>query len=183
MLETEFKSIIDEETYENVKNAYKWDYAQLQTNTYYTDKNGILGKNKIMVRVREKNGVFKVQVKSHKNAGSPLQICEETEFDISLLPEMISSEDAEKYTGMQVGELYKVGKLSTLRHSLMRFENVEICLDKSNYFDCEDLEIEVEYTGELPDIVMRELDKLGVKFDKPTVGKYTRFLNRMKELR
>jgi uncharacterized protein YjbK len=42
--------------------------------------------------------------------------------------------------------------------------SVEICLDKSEYLDKCDYEIEVEYTGDFPDELTDELKKLGIEF-------------------
>ena len=182
MLEIEYKALIDEEIYETIKAYYTWDYVKKQTNYYYFDAEGELSKRHIMVRVREKDNLFKVQVKAHKNPGEALQICEETEFPISALPEIICSEDAFKYTGIKTGDLSLLGSLTTLRHSLMRYENVEICLDKSEYLDRTDHEIEVEYTGEFPVELMDELKSLGVEFKEKSKGKYSRFAKRLVEV-
>ena len=61
-------------------------------------------------------------------------------------------------------------------------DNVEICLDKSEYLDRCDYEIEIEYTGEMPKELMDELASMGVEFKEKSVGKYTRFINRLMEL-
>lgn len=182
MIEKEFKSIIDEEVFNTVKNAYDWDFTKTQTNTYYTDDNGILRSNRVMLRVREKDGQFKIQVKTHKNAGSPLQICEENEFDIDCVPEIIPADKTLIYTGIDAGNLKKAGALSTLRRSFMPSDNIEICLDKSDYLGVTDFEVEVEYRGDIPKDTLSELERLGVKFDKPTTGKYSRFLKRLEKI-
>lgn len=182
MLEIEYKALIDKDTYEKIKAHYTWDYIKEQINYYYFDSAGELSRRHIMVRVREKDDKYKVQVKAHKNPGEALQICEETEFPITSLPETISSEDALRYTGIKTGELSLLGNLITLRHSLMRYENVEICLDRSEYLDRIDYEIEVEYTGEFPPELMDELKELGVEFKEKSKGKYSRFSKRLVEV-
>ena len=62
MLETEYKSIITEEVYDKIKEKYSWDWIKHQVNSYYIDKSGELGRRHIVVRVREKDGRFAVQV-------------------------------------------------------------------------------------------------------------------------
>lgn len=182
MLETEYKCIIDEETYNKIENAYAWNWVKEQTNNYYFDEALELSKRRIMVRVREKDGAYKVQVKLHKNSDSPLHICEETEFDIDSAPQVIDAVQAKRFTGIDTGRLLKSGILRTLRHSLMWNDTTEICLDKNTYLDRTDYEIEVEYTDGMPDGLVEELKALGVEFTESAVGKYTRFMRRLREL-
>lgn len=182
MLETELKSIISKETYDKIKAMYPWDSEKLQENHYYADASGILGANRTVFRIRKKDGVFKIQLKIHKNENSPLQICEETEFGCTGAPEKISTEESKKYTGEDIGELIKIGFNITRRCSFMWNDSTEICLDKTDYFDVTDYEIEIEYTGEKPSALIEELGRAGVNFDSPSVGKYTRFIQRFKEL-
>lgn len=182
MLETELKCIIDEDTFNKVKDFYKWDWVKEQVNHYYGDESGELGKSRTTVRVRVKDGINYLQIKAHKNQGSPLQICEETEFIMDNVPDSICAEDAYKYTGIKTGRLIKLGSLSTIRHSLMLDGHTEICLDKNSYLDAEDFEIEVEYIGKISDALLNELKNLGISFENASVGKYTRFASRLNDI-
>ena len=175
MRETEIKSIIDEKTYEKAEKAFKWDSVKEQENHYYTDRNGVLREHRVMVRVRVVEGKAKIQVKLHKNANSPLQICDETEFDIDKVPEIIDALTAEKITGMDVGELFRMGSAVTLRHSLTHNAS-ELCLDKTTYFDKTDYEVELEYTEKMSADLLMKLNSLGIAFNKNCVGKFSRFL-------
>lgn len=176
MKETEIKSIIDEETYTKVKRAFNWSSVFEQENHYYTDHGGILREKRIMVRVRVANGVPKIQVKLHKNSGSPLQICEENEYEINDVPEIISAERAKEITGLDVGELYRMGVAVTKRRTITRGTS-ELCLDKTTYFDKTDYEVEVEYVEKLSADLLIKLIPLGVDFNKKCVGKFSRFLD------
>ena len=182
MLETELKAMLTKELYNTVNKMYPWDSQKLQKNFYYFDKHETLLKNRSVFRIRQKDGDFKIQVKIHKNSDSPLQICEELEYTADCAPEQIEAEKAAEYTGLKTGELYRAGFNETLRNSFMWNETTEICLDKTTYFDVTDYEIEIEYKGELPQELIDELDKAGVKFDKSSVGKYSRFLKRLSEM-
>lgn len=176
MLETELKSIVTEEIYEKVKSAFSWDSEYEQINYYYGDRGGILRKNRITVRVREKNGIFKLQIKYHKNSGGALQICEETERDIDGVPETLDAKTVLSLTGFDCGNLFLMGSAATLRSSLMWDSNTEICLDKTSYFGITDYEIEVEYTDKIKTGLMERLSSLGVEFKEKTKGKFSRFL-------
>lgn len=182
MLETELKCIITKDIYDKLKSEFNWDYTAEQINHYYTDEKGILRDNRVMVRVRVKNGASKLQVKLHKNENSPLQICEETEFEINGAPSRIPSETARRVTGFDVGELIKMGVSSTIRSSLMWDSETEICLDKTDYFDATDYEIEIEYTGEPKKELLDKLAMSGVSFEKNSTGKFSRFIKKFEEL-
>ena len=176
MLETEYKSLLMKSEYEKIAAHFTWDRVFVQTNHYYGDDGGVLADKKIMFRVRETDNKTVIQVKLHKNEGSPLQICEELEFPVNGVPEAI--EDGEKYTGIKTGPLKNLGCTVTKRHSKMWDPHTEICLDKTEYLGITDYEIEVEYTGgEMPLALRAELDSLGVEFKAASIGKYTRFLN------
>ncbi|MCH5209538.1 MAG: CYTH domain-containing protein [Oscillospiraceae bacterium] len=176
MRETEIKSIIDEKTYLKAEKAFKWDSIREQENHYYTDDNGVLRERRVMVRVRVVEGISKIQVKLHKNKNSPLQICEETEFDIDEVPEIIDKETAKKITGMDVGLLRRMGCSVTLRHS-MEHNGSELCLDKTTYFGKTDYEVEVEYEEKMSADILMKLTSLGILFNKKCIGKFSRFLD------
>ena len=175
MLETEYKSLLTEMEYNKIAEHFDWDSVKEQTNHYYCDEDKILAKNRVMFRIRVKDKKSVIQVKLHKNSNSPLQICEELEYPVDGVPEVI--EDGEKYTGIKTGELKNLGCTVTLRHSKMWDSQTEICLDKTDYLGITDYEIEIEYTGnEIPEELSAELTTLGVEFKASSVGKYTRFL-------
>lgn len=182
MTEMEYKSLINESEYEKIEKAYKWDSVKKQVNYYYASKNDCLAKNRITVRVREKDGTYKIQVKRHINKENALHISEESEFPTDGAPYAIDEKTAFEITGFETGELCKIGSLTTLRHSFMWDKDTEICLDKSTYFDCTDYEIEVEYQNEISPELAEELKSLGVDFQTPVKGKYSRFLKRLKEM-
>ena len=157
MTETEIKSMIDKDLYESILNAFTWEKVREQKNYYYTDK------------------VAKIQVKLHKNENSPLQICEENEFETEEVPDIINAELAKEITGEDVGELYKMGCAVTIRNSLVH-NGSELCLDKTTYFDKTDYEVEVEYEEKISADLLMKLTSLGVRFNEKCVGKFSRFL-------
>lgn len=175
MRETEIKSIISEATYNEVLNAFKWDAVTEQTNHYYTDENGILSERHITFRIRVIGDVAKIQVKHHKNKDSALQICDETEFPIENVPETLDSETAKNAIGFDVGALHRMGAAHTRRHTLKR-SGSELCLDKTDYFDTVDYEVELEYEDKMSADLLMKLTSLGVTFNKSCIGKFSRFL-------
>lgn len=181
MLETELKCMLDEKTYLNLEKLFDWDWVKEQVNSYYTDRENLLKQNGITLRVRTKDGKNKIQIKVHKNADSPLQICEEAEYDTAEIPEHFTAGEVEKMTGVHA-EASLLGSLSTLRHSLIYGGNTEICLDKNEFLDRTDYEIELEYTGSVPEELLELLKAQGVEFSEPAVGKCTRFMRRLYDI-
>lgn len=178
MLETELKCMLDERTYKELETGFTWDWVKAQVNSYYSDPAGELKKNGITLRVRTKDGVNVIQVKAHKNTGSPLQIAEETEYPTDTIPDGFTPDEVRSMTGCDVGAAL-LGSLTTLRHSLMYSEGVEICLDKNDYLDKTDYELEIEYTKEIPDELLVKLRSAGVEFKTAAVGKCSRFMTRL----
>ncbi len=181
MLETEFKAMLTQEQYNDLDRMFKWDWVKEQTNSYYADPSMLLKKHGITLRIRTINGISKIQVKAHKNENSPLQICEETEFDTETIPNKFAADEVEHMTGISAPASL-LGSLTTLRHSLMYSDGVEICLDKSDYLGKTDYEIEVEYTSEIPDSLKEKLADAGIEFKDAAVGKMTRFMQRLNDV-
>ena len=92
MLETEFKCLISKQTYETLRDKVRWNSCREQVNHYYADKNGAVTEKRLMIRVREIGGRYALQIKTRTNSGSPLQICEENEYEIDGVPQMIGAE-------------------------------------------------------------------------------------------
>lgn len=181
MQETEIKAIIDKETFERVAEYFKWESVKEQTNSYYTDSSSTLKKNGITFRIRTVNDVNKIQIKKHQKTDSALQISEESEFEIDNIPEKFTAKEVFELTGIEK-EVFLLGALTTLRHSLFYCDGVEICLDKSDYLDVTDYEIEVEYTNEIPPQLKEKLLELGVSFEKKASGKCSRFMGRFADI-
>lgn len=181
MIETELKAMLTREQYDTILNMFPWDFSKPQTNHYYTDKSGELKKQGITFRVRTIDENHVIQVKKHTNSNSPLQISEESEFPIADIPKNFSSSEIQKMTGIPV-ETSHIGDLVTLRSSYMFCDGVEICLDKNDFLDRCDYEIEIEYTTPIPQDLLDKLTEVGVMFNTPSKGKFSRFMTRLIEI-
>lgn len=179
MLETELKSMLDEKQYKVLKNMFLWDSIKEQTNSYYIAPDNILKKHGITFRIRTIDNRHIVQVKKHLGKHDALQVAEETEFNIDCIPDNFSEPEMLSFTGIKATASL-IGELTTLRHSFMFCDGVEICLDKSTYLDITDYEIEIEYTKPIPDTLLEKLSETGVLFNTATPGKYSRFITRLK---
>lgn len=179
MLEKELKAMLTDTQYELLKDAFNYTNCVSQTNCYYVAPDNMLKKHGITFRVRSIDNNHTLQIKRHKSKDSALQISEESEFKITEIPESFSEKEVYNYTGIQT-TAHLIGELTTLRYTLFYCDGVEICLDKSSYLECTDYEIEIEYTSPIPDELLEKLSEFGVHFDKPTPGKFSRFMNRLK---
>ncbi len=181
MRETELKCMLDEQIYLKLKALFDWDWVKEQENHYYSDAVGELRKNGITFRVRTKDGINKLQLKMHKNNNSPLQICDELEYPIDSVPDKFTSQQVNELTGIDT-DVSRLGSLKTLRHSLFYCDGVEICLDKNEFLDKTDYEIELEYTQEIPQTLLALLKDNGVDFTAPCKGKCSRFMTRLAQI-
>lgn len=170
--------MLNEETYNRLEKMFVWDRVFEQTNGYYSDLAGALKKNGITLRARTIDGSSVIQVKAHKNAGSALQISEESEYKTDNIPEQLSAGEVKEMTGLEVPASL-LGSLTTKRHSLMYADGVEICLDKNDYLDKTDYEIEIEYTRDIPTELLERLKAEGICFDTAATGKCSRFMMRL----
>ncbi len=179
MIEKEFKTLITDAEFQKVKESYIWDSVFKQKNHYYADINERTIDNNIMFRVRERDNTYKVQVKFHKKSDNLAQVSIENEYPIDNAPDKI--EDSKKYLGEDMGVLKKLGFSETVRYSKMWDNDTEICLDMTTYLGYTDYEIEVEYrTEEMNEELRNELFELGISFTKKPMGKFRRFLMRLK---
>ncbi len=179
MLETELKAMLTKSQYEALKNIFSWDDVKEQTNSYYIAPDNFQKKHGITFRVRTIDGVHTIQVKKHHPKQGALQIAEETEYVVDAIPQIFNEDETEKYTGIRTVASF-IGELMTKRNSCIFCDGVEICLDKSTYLETTDYEIEIEYTKNIPQELLDTLAQNGVLFDTPTPGKFSRFMNRLK---
>ena len=178
MQETELKAIISENQYNMLETKFLWDSIKEQTNSYYISPDNSLKRNGITFRIRTIDNKHTIQIKKHPAKDRALQISDESEYEIDHIPYEFNQDEVNAYTGISV-PVSLIGELTTLRHSFMFSDGVEICLDKSFYLGQTDYEIEIEYTKPIPDELFAKLSDIGIDFSKKCVGKFSRFMNRL----
>lgn len=178
MLETELKSLLSKKQYEALLTMFDYSREVTQTNSYYISPDNALKAHGITFRIRTIDDVHTVQIKKHINKQGGLQVSEEAEFKINDIPYEFTDEEVYLYTGYKTTASL-IGDLTTLRMSCMYCDGVEICLDKSTYLGKTDYEIEIEYTSNVPDELIDKLSEIGITFNSPTPGKYSRFLSHL----
>lgn len=145
MIENEFKIMLTSEQYEKLLSLYDWDKTIIQTNHYYDTDDLQLSGSHITCRVREINEKYFLQMKfpSVKEFSRV-----ELEKQLNALPEVLASNELlspDGYGGLPC--VKRLGALTTTR-TVKRFDGAEIDLDKSEYFERTDHELEIEFTDE-----------------------------------
>lgn len=183
MIEKEIKILLTKAQYQQVEKLFYWDKDYLQTNHYYNDPDNLKENQGNTIRVREKAGEFRLQVKAFISKEGNLHIMREYEKKVDKLHEVITSTDLEDLTGMKFSNLHCIGSLATQRKECNTYEGVTICLDKNTYLDIEDYELELEYTGDYPEYLLVKLKENGIYTgaEEDVDGKNIRFTKRWKQ--
>lgn len=179
MIENEFKLMLSKEQYEKLLTAYDFKTI-VQTNHYYDTDDLQMSERHITVRVRELDGKYFFQMKLPTNvAHSRVELSKE----LDRLPEIFAGFVLTAFSGVECPEVKHIGTLKTTR-SIWKFDGGEIDLDRSEYFDKTDYELEVEFTDEqAARAILSEIKgKLGISQNTDVcMGKVRRFLEEYKK--
>ena len=179
-IEKEIKIILDEKQYLEVMNSFQFSESFEQINYYYANREII--ENNITIRIREKLGQMKLQLKIPQKTDKALYINKEYEKKVNRVLQHISKEEIYELSGLHCSNDVKLlGSLKTIRCICNTFPNVKIALDKSFYFNNIDYEIEIEYVDELSIDIVDRLKMLDLHLDKDVNGKNKRFLSAYKK--
>ena len=143
MIENEFKIMLTKEQYEKLSEIYDFKTI-VQVNHYYDTDDLQMSARHITVRVRELDGRFFLQMKLPTGVEhSRVELSRELES----LPETLSAKELTGLSGVECPAVKHIGTLKTTR-SIRQFDGGEIDLDRSEYFDKTDHELEIEFTDE-----------------------------------
>ena len=181
MIENEFKIMLTKEQYEKLFEIYDFKTI-VQVNHYYDTDDLQMSARHITVRVRELDDKFFLQMKLPANAEFSRV---ELEKELDGVPEILAGFVLTAVFDVDCPELKHIGTLKTTR-SIWKFDGGELDLDRSEYFDKTDYELEIEFTDEqaargmLSDIT----ERLGITPSSDVCpGKVRRFLEEYKKRR
>ncbi|MBO6166692.1 MAG: CYTH domain-containing protein [Eubacterium sp.] len=181
--EKEIKVLLSKDEYNRLDVLFCWSKDYYQINHYYGNES-LFDSDLNTYRVREKNGKIKIQVKIPEKKEGSLHIKKEYEKEINSVPEIIKKEELTEITGIPFDEDKEyIGKLTTHRKECLDYENVEICLDKNEYLNKTDYEIEIEFKGEYPEEITSILERNGIKTSETVDGKNTRYMKEFLRMR
>ena len=178
MIESEFKILLNEEQYQKLLTLYDFKTI-VQTNHYYDTDRLEMSERHITVRVRELDGKFFLQMKLPTETNFSRV---ELEKELPKIPETMSSDELKELSGVECPEVKHIGTLRTTRN-IWKFDGGEVDLDRSEYFDKTDFELEIEFTDEqAARKVLAEIkEKVGISTGSDVCdGKVRRFLEEYK---
>ena len=178
LIENEYKILISAEKYLELLEYLDWDGEIIQVNYYYDTDHLLLAKQDKTLRVRAFGDTLLLQMKEPMETKiEGLSKKRETEIRVAEIPLKIDSDFLHKRGFNNISdnlEFYMLGKLET-RRCLKQIGDIEIALDKNDYMNIVDFEVEVEYKGD--DKAARALLKeLDLTPQKVSTGKRGRFL-------
>lgn len=182
MIEKEYKLLLSEEQYKQIDSYFKWDNEFYQTNYYYNDQDNYIINKKITVRIRERNNLLYLQVKIPQETINSLNIKEEKGIKVHKILNPIPQSLVKELLNKDLQNVRQIGALKTYRKLNNSFlSDVKICLDKNEYLNLIDYELELEFSSEeLPTNFQNIFEKLfNINFLQISVGKNSRFLREL----
>jgi uncharacterized protein YjbK len=151
-IEIEAKALVKKDDYEKLANLFK-DYPSFcQTNYYIDNEERLLHKEGIVLRVREKKGIFEMTLKTPLSEGlleksellsegSALALKERNVFPENDLKRFLTMLD------IDISSLKILTSLKTERIDAP-YQGGKLSIDKNDYSGLEDYEIELEYNNQ-----------------------------------
>lgn len=180
MQEKELKILLSKSQFDSLCKRFKCEVIYTNINFYYSDNQDIVKNRGITVRVREKNGEIRLQVKIPSGSQGLVHVKEEYEKEVKEIPFEIKGDMLTEMAGCQLPDVVMKGYLITERMVCNWDSNTEICLDHSQYLGYDDYEVEVEYVEELPEAILEILRNEMIEL-LPTKGKCKRFFEKLEE--
>lgn len=140
MIELEKKMLLSKEDYNCLikyfsnRNRNDQLVQEKQINYYFDTDDLSMNQKNITCRIRLKNGRYKGIIKCHSN-----------ELDQSTETEIEIRDGVHANTFTDIG-LKLQGELTTYRCVILKDDNCEVVLDKNDYLDHTDYELEIEYS-------------------------------------
>jgi uncharacterized protein YjbK len=175
-IEIEAKALVSQKDYEKLATLFKKYPAYTQTNYYIDDDGGILHKEGISLRIREKEKAFEMTLKTPLSEGllEKNATLEEKDFEAYRAKGRFPENDLKRFLTMldiDVTKLKIQTSLTTKRIDVP-YEGGKLSIDENHYSSKSDYEIELEYNNEadaerlLEDLFMKE--KIPFSLNKKT---------------
>ena len=176
-IERELKLLIDEEVYNKLLHSYDFQNPITQTNTYFDTKNQDVKKQHGAVRIRiiQDKKIFTLKIRKDEYTHYEF----EKEINAENIDDINDTEILNWFDQYQIPKnLHPTASFTTLRY-VYEFEHGELCLDKTDYKNHTDYEIEYEYTSDHDGIHFFNsiLEKYDLKWIKNCPSKIARALN------
>lgn len=182
-LETEFKMLINQETYHQMLTAFHKNLGSpiVQTNEYFQDRKGILKKHFYSLRVRHLDGTYELTLKKPQGFAKMEynQMLDEPTYQKLKLHQNFSSTVLDELAkdNITVEDLFAITTLTTTRYTFP-YQNGQLFLDASHYGQKYDYEVEFEVEDETHgrEVFKTLMQAYGYQYEKNCPGKMTRAL-------
>lgn len=182
MIEKEIKIMLSKDQYEIVNQLFYWDKDFIQVNHYYSEQTNEKYDDRRTIRIRDMNGNLKLQIKVPVMTNGSLSIKDEYETKVEQIESVLSGEQLTHLAGRPFADARLVGSLTTYRKICLDYTGIEICLDKNEYLNFIDYELELEYTEAADEKALADiisiLNKHGIESEGQVDGKCLRFMHR-----
>lgn len=150
-IEIEAKALVRQEDYRKLVSRFSNSKRYVQTNYYIDSEDRCLAKEGIALRVREKNGVYEMTLKTPLSEGLLEKNCSlsNEEFLALLKKNEFPKRDIARFLTMldfNVDDLKVLTSLTTYRMDV-NYEGGLLSLDQNEYSNKVDYEIEFEYNN------------------------------------
>lgn len=181
MLEKELKILLTREQFDCLVKQFNWDKIRTQVNYYYTDNNNYVKNSGITIRVRECDNKLALQLKVPVDEKGAIHMKKEIETSINEIPQKIDSDYLSKLCSVRLPDVSLAGFMVTERYIYNWSRDIEIDLDKNNYLDVEDYELEIEYQENIDESIFDFLNKNNIKIMDKVNGKCSRFFSQLEK--
>lgn len=182
MIEKEYKVLLSEQQYTILCDLLELDDGTIQVNHYYDNDLLELADLGATIRIREKNNALKMQIKIPIEENRGLHIKKEIERQVDKIPSTIMFFALDLDFTLLNDNLSRIGSLTTLRKTYHFNNDIKIALDKNEYLQKIDYELEIEFKDNLTKEVKDILHAVKISFDEDAHGKYSRFINAYKKI-
>ncbi|MBO6047042.1 MAG: CYTH domain-containing protein [Erysipelotrichaceae bacterium] len=183
-IETEYKLLIDESTFNRLNSAFNKQHCYEQTNYYLTSPE--LAEVFYSFRMRQKGDYYEMTLKTPtRGIGRVEMNCPltEDEFNTVLNGTMISNEITKllKDEGFDLSQISQEASLKTIRHDIQLTYGM-LSLDENYYLDQHDYELEFEMSDLVngPQEFKQLLDTYGLTYTGNGPSKIKRVLDALK---
>lgn len=169
MLEFEKKIMLTEAEYVFLENSVFANTQTInQTNYYYDNELYEMNKRGITFRIREIDGVYITIMKDHSKKDTDCSV--ERQFNL----DSVYNDSFLKKMGLSCH-----GNLHTERNTLV-LNDVQVMLDKNEYLDTVDYELEIEYPMELEDNALNSINTIAeILFRNGILNTASELINRI----
>lgn len=182
-IEIEAKALIKKADYDKLKKLFKDYPSYVQTNYYIDNKDNVMRKEGFALRVREKEDLYEMTLKTPLSEGLLEKNCSwsKEQFDAFMKHGKFPEGDIKRFLTMldiDVDTLYVKTSLTTTRIDIP-YKGGKLSIDENHYSGLTDYEVELEYNNmnDAKRLVKELFDENGIETKFTNMAKSTRAMD------